>query len=102
VRKNGKIVAIQSKLAGNPTAAASQLQPHCYALQPGILFVAQGDHRIDLSRAPHRDAAGDQDYSHQQCGDRQKDLLIFGVHAVEQARHEMRYKQSGEQTDGDT
>jgi len=65
-------------------------------------FVAQGDHRIAPNRAPRRDAAGDQNYSHQQCGNRQKDLLIFGAHAVEQARREMRYKQSGGHTGGDT
>jgi hypothetical protein len=40
--------------------------------------------------------------SHQQCGNRQKDQWTFGAYAVEQARHEIGYKQSGEQTDGDT
>ena len=65
-------------------------------------FVAQIDHQIAPSRAPRRDVAGGQDYSHQQCGYRQKDPWIFGAYAVERVRHEMRYKQSGEQTDGDT
>src|SRR5262245_57404350 len=89
LRKKGKTVAIRSKLAGNPTAAASRLRPDCYAPQPGLLFITQNNHRIDLSRAPRRDATGGQDYSHQQCGDRRKDQWIFGAHAVEQARHEM-------------
>jgi hypothetical protein len=42
LRKKGKTIAIRSKIAGNSTAAASQLQPHYYVLQPGLLFRSAG------------------------------------------------------------